>query len=58
MVEKEARVVESEFRKNYSQDVRKINQVKRSLADTEASYNKFGTGNFETYFPKSFELRQ
>lgn len=57
MVEKEARVVESEFRKNYNSLVRKLNQVKRSLSNQESSYNKFGTGNFTTYFPYTHEFR-
>jgi secreted Zn-dependent insulinase-like peptidase len=46
MVEKEARVVDSEFRKNYLTDARKVNQVKRDLSVAGSSYNKFGTGNF------------
>lgn len=57
VIEREARIVESEFRKNYSNDARKSAQILRSLANPDSSYNKFSTGNFRTYFPESFSHR-
>ena len=48
-VEREINAIESEFRKNYSSELRRINQIEKSaLTSKTSALNGFQTGNFKS----------
>ncbi len=57
-IERERKVVESEFRAKFDSDSRRYYDVIRDLAHPQHVYAKFGTGNLETLHNNGQTLRQ
>ena len=58
-VEREINAIESEFRKNYSSELRRINQIEKSAMTSEDSaLNRFQAGNFKSLFPDDENKRE
>jgi insulysin len=57
-LEGELSVIESEYQRNFRDDERRLNQLKRSLSNPKHPWFKFSTGNLETLKKDGLNIRE